>query len=133
VNTDDHDVADLLRAGHPNVLIVGSEWFADAVIDRLRPWLSTPLHVCNLPGRLALPSEEGGTLLLRHVAELASEQQNQLLRWLDRHGGHVQVVSVSSTPLFSFVERGTFDRRLYYRLNTVLEVIDASVPAATRH
>jgi hypothetical protein len=128
VNEQEHDVLQLLRAGHPNVLIVGSDWFAEAMIDRLRSSFSAPVYVCNLPGHLALPSDQGGTLLIRHVAELASDQQHQLFRWLDEHGGQVQVVSVSSTPLFSCVERGTFDKRLYYRLNTVLEVVEA--PAA---
>jgi hypothetical protein len=129
VTDDEQDVVNVLRAGHPNVLIVGSDRSADAVIDRLRPCFSPPLHTCDLPGRLALPSIGGGTLLLRHVAELGCDQQDQLLRWLDQNGGHVQVVSVSSTPLFSRVEEGRFDRRLYYRLNTVLEEIDAAVPA----
>lgn len=131
--TQDEDVLELLRAAHPNVLIVGSDLFADEFLNRLRPCLSQPLHTCDLPGRLALPAADGGTLLLRHVAELATEQQDQLLRWLDRSGGHVQVVSVSSTPLFSSVERGTFDRRLYYRLNTVLEEIEASTVSNALH
>lgn len=35
---DQHDVSKLLRFGHPNVLIVGSDCLADDVIDRLRPF-----------------------------------------------------------------------------------------------
>jgi regulator of sirC expression with transglutaminase-like and TPR domain len=125
------EVIKVVRAGHPNVLIVGSDGGADEVIDRLRPSFSLPLHTCNLPGHLALPAEASGTLLLRHVTELAREQQDQLLDWLDRNGGNVQVISVSSTPLFSCVERGTFDTRLYYRLNTVLDQVDACCLTAT--
>lgn len=119
------EVVKVVRAGHPNVLIVGSDRGAEEVIDRLRPCFSPPLHTCNLPGRLTLPAEASGTLLLRHVTELVREQQDQLLDWLDKHGATIQVISVSATPLFPCVERGTFDTRLYYRLNTVLDDVDA--------
>ena len=129
--THEDRVLNILREVHPNILIVGSDNFTDEFLDRLRPCLSQPLHTCDLPGLLALPAPDGGTLLLCHVAELAIEQQDQLLQWLDGNGGHVQVVSVSSIPLFSRVEGGTFDRRLYYRLNTVLEEIEPSEMSTT--
>jgi hypothetical protein len=103
------------------LLIVGADDFTGAIVDILRPSLPAPLHTCDLPGALALPTDQSGTFLLRNVDRLGADQQYELFRWLDENDGFVQVVSVSATPLFSHVERGNFDERLYYRLNTVLE------------
>jgi len=50
---------------------------------------------------------------------LTQDQQHQLQHWLDTRPRHVQVISVSATPVFALVQRGTFSNALFYRLNTV--------------
>ena len=43
------------------------------------------------------------------------------MHWMDGLPRRVQVISATSTCLFSFVQRGLFRAALYYRLNIVLE------------
>ena len=121
IDGDEQEVLDLLRLGHPNLLLVGADSLTGSVVNLLGPCLATPLHTCEPPGGFALPTEQVGTLLIRNVDRLGDAQQDQLYEWLDRNGGYVQVVAVSSTRLFDQVESGVFNERLYYRLNTVLE------------
>src|ERR1019366_4604634 len=108
-------------SARPNVLIEGSELAIDAFMARLRPWLSEPVVRCSLPGVLVLPPAETGALILRDVAALALEQQDTLVHWMDELPRRVQVISATSTCLFSCVQRGLFRAALYYRLNIVLE------------
>jgi hypothetical protein len=77
-----------------------------------------PVHVCRLPGRLALPSQTVGTLLLENVAALALAQQIRLHDWMSQ-GSQTQVISVVFAPLYPMVERGEFLEGLFYRLNVV--------------
>ena len=77
-----------------------------------------PVHVCRLPGRLVLPSQSVGTLLLENVAALALAQQIRLDDWMS-HGTQTQVISVVFSPLYPMVERGEFLEGLFYRLNVV--------------
>jgi len=73
--------------------------------------------VRRLPGRLALPSQPVGTLLLENVAALALAQQIRLHDWMS--GSRTQVISVVFAPLYPMVERGEFLEGLFYRLNMV--------------
>jgi hypothetical protein len=127
----EHDVLSLLHLGHPNLLLVGAESLTGTIVNRLSTCLALPLHTCEVPGRFALPTEQVGTLLIRHVDRLGDEEQDQLFRWLDTNGGYVQVVAVSSTRLFDQVESGAFDERLYYRLNTVLENVERTLSTSS--
>ena len=108
----------LLHKFRPNILIIGSELAAESILDGIYPLLDGPIERCDLPGPLRLP--ETGALILRNVGALVSEQQSQLMHWMDRAPG-VPVLSVNASPLFDQVEKGMFSQRLYYRLNTVLE------------
>jgi hypothetical protein len=108
----------------PNILIIGSERAAESVLDGICPMLDGPIEQCDLPGPLRLP--ETGALILRYVGALVSEQQSELMQWLDRGPG-VPVLSVNASPLFAQVQNGMFNQRLYYRLNTVLEYVDPPV------
>ena len=105
----------------PNILIIGSDRAAASILDGICPLLDGPIERCDLPGPLRLP--ETGALILSNVGALVSEQQSQLMQWLDRAPG-VPVLSVNASPLFAQVESGMFSQRLYYRLNTVLEHAD---------
>ena len=74
-----------------------------------------------LQGLQPLPQPSEGTLILLEVARLDANQQTELLRWLDQFDqrSHVQVISTTSKPLFSLVEKGAFLGDLYYKLNVV--------------
>jgi hypothetical protein len=112
----------VLQYAHPNVLIVAPRARLKAIIRTLTPLLAIPICVCLLPGRMTLPGVPTGTLVLDDVAGLRPRQQRDLLRWLDKTP-HVQVISVTSSELFSLVRSGDFNDLLFYRLN-VVSVID---------
>jgi Sigma-54 interaction domain len=81
------------------------------------------------PGtRLGLPpATETGTLFLLDVDRLSSDDQRQVLEWLEPSGRCVRVISTTAGPLYPRVEAGAFVDTLYYRLNTVtLEINDNS-------
>ena len=104
----------------PNVLFKAANEASDAALLHITEWISTPLHVCQLPGPAQLPVRHSGALLLRDVDALDAQQQAAVMDWLDLNAGNVQVISATATDLFAAVERGTFSERLYYRLNTIL-------------
>ena len=108
----------ILRHARPNVLIVGSWRWIEAVRQTLTPLLALPICLCLLPGPLTLARGHGGTLLVEDVAALRLDQQADLLQWLNKDH-RVQVISATSTPLFPLVRTGTFDETLYYRLNVL--------------
>jgi transcriptional regulator of acetoin/glycerol metabolism len=61
-------------------------------------------------------------LLLREVHALSAENQAVLADLLDTGRSAVRrprIIASSSTPLFDRVQEGTFDVRLFYRLNTI--------------
>lgn len=113
----------VLRRSHANLLVSGPREATRAFIVAVTPYLHKPLHdvlACDaLPIALA-----DGTLILRDVDALDSEQQERLLRWLDsRRNGQTRVISTTAAPLYAAVQTGTFSDCLYYRLNVVhLEV-----------
>jgi len=111
-----------------NVLIAGPATALDETLAALMPLLSEPIELFS-PGKgTSVPQPSEGTLLLTEIAALDKEQQRQLLGWLDDFGQrpHVQVVSTTSTQLFSLVESGDFHSDLYYRLNVMR--LDVSSP-----
>ena len=80
------------------------------------------------PGRFELAA--GGTLFLDEVGEMSPGVQAKLLRVLDQHkfervGGDetiqvdVRILAATNRTLEEEVERGTFRRDLYYRLNVI--------------
>jgi DNA-binding NtrC family response regulator len=69
---------------------------------------------------------EIGTLILDEVAWLTMHEQTQLLDWLEAASPRPRVISTSSHPLFSRVERGLFAEPLYYRLNVMRMPVDSS-------
>jgi DNA-binding NtrC family response regulator len=69
------------------------------------------------------PAEHAGTIVLRNIAALTTEDQQRLLDWLTEVSGTTQTLTTSATPLTPSLERGTFLDALYYRLNVLyLEV-----------
>ena len=102
-----------------NVLVEALPPVAGRILAALRPELRGPIHEYTPDIGTPVPEPIEGTLILFEVASLSPGQQAKLLQWLNDRQGNVQVASTSSEPLFPFVERGTFDAALYYRLNIV--------------
>jgi sigma-54-interacting transcriptional regulator len=109
---------------HPHVLLVGPPERSESVLTWLRPHLRSPARECDCTTRLTLPPE-AGSVILRDISSLDAGQQQTLKKWLDRNAGK-QVVSMSCSSLFPFVERGSFLDTLYYRLNIVTLLLESS-------
>ena len=108
-----------------NVLVIGPPDALAAFGTLARSEMRAPITSIGA----SLPSFLGGvrTLILTDAASLDGAQQQRLLTWLDdRRDGDVQVISLTSTPLFPLVETKVFDPQLYYRLNTVLLEIQSA-------
>ena len=116
----------IIRVRH-NLLLVGSSSATREMLVAMRPYLQGPVHQHEPRNGTPVPQPTEGTLILLEVEGLNSEQQTQLLRWLDEFDQRprVQIVSTTSAPLFSLVENGAFLPDLYYRLNLVrIELTD---------
>jgi transcriptional regulator of acetoin/glycerol metabolism len=113
-------VRSLTSVGHrPNLLVLCAGRTRDAVITSLMTSCSPPFHHCALPGPLQLPADRNGTLFLNDAAAMTLSQQIALNDWMDRGHGDVQIISVTSEPLWPLVEQGAFLEGLFYRLNIV--------------
>jgi hypothetical protein len=112
-----------LRIG-ANVLVTGSDDALAAFLDAARSEMREPIRTAAA----TLPATLDGvrTLVVTDVDALDQADQQRLRRWLDeRRTEDVQVVSMTSAPLYSLVEANVFDTALYYRLNTILLEIHA--------
>ena len=112
---------DAVCRGHHNFLLVGTPPEINRMLAAMTPHLGEPLERYSPMAGLPLPEPTEGTLILSEVARLDANQQGKLLRWLDEFDqrSHMQVISTTSKPLFSLVEKGAFLRELYYKLNVV--------------
>jgi hypothetical protein len=106
-----------VRRWRPNILLIGPPTASGDLLPVLLSRCRLPVHeMCG--GQLnGMPDD--GTLVLRDLADLNPGAQRELFRWLETHGGRVQVVSVAPTPLFPLVAEGEFSEALFYRLNVV--------------
>jgi hypothetical protein len=110
----------LARMPRVNLLLIGADGVTQNALNMLLPGLRTPIETCRASERLALPSStQAGTMILRDVDALTTDDQHRLLNWLELCVGRTQVVSTTGSPLLSRVEEGGFLDTLYYRLNTV--------------
>ena len=80
--------------------------------------------------RLLSPEDphEHSILLLQEVHALSLNEQAEVDRRLTelratRQVGGIRIIASSSTPLFDRVREGSFDERLYYRLNVIHMVV----------
>jgi sigma-54-interacting transcriptional regulator len=108
----------LTKGQRPALLVLCREGGSQAVVNSMMTWCAPPVHRCELPGYLDLPLARCGTLVLTNASALTLEQQIELYDWLDA-GRSVQVVSVTSKPIWPLVEQGRFLEGLFYRLNVV--------------
>jgi sigma-54-interacting transcriptional regulator len=112
---------DAVCQGYHNFLLVGTPSATNGMLAAMAPHFGEPLQRFSPKAGLPVPQPSEGTLILLEVARLDAKQQTQLLRWLDQFDqrSRVQVVSTTSKPLFSLVEKGAFLVDLYYKLNIV--------------
>ena len=103
-------------------MIAGPKSALDAFLEAARPELREPVKSAG--GTLPPLLDGMRTLILTDVDRLDAAEQGRLRRWFEeRRNADVQVISLTSMPLFSLVSENAFDTELYYRLNTIfLEV-----------
>lgn len=116
----------LLTKGHRPALLVNCRGRgAEVVANSMLTWCAAPVHLVRLPGPLDLPLARHGTVVVADASALTIEQQIELHDWLNAGRGGVQIVSITSQPIWPLVETGRFLEGLFYRLNVVtLEACD---------
>jgi transcriptional regulator of aromatic amino acid metabolism len=110
----------LLTTGpRPTMMVLCDHRKPEAVAESLTTLCGPPVHRCRIPGQLRLPPAKHGTLILSDASALSLVQQIELHDWLNASRGAVQVISVTSQPIWPLVEEGRFLEGLFYRLNVV--------------
>lgn len=121
-----------LMPRHPNVLVFAPHRAADEVIEELMPVLRQPVRYWSAGAAMSWPVHDVGSLIVRDLAALDATEQAELDEWLNRRlTDRVQILSVTSVPLFPRVERGAFLDVLYYRLN-VIHLATGAAPTLPR-
>jgi Sigma-54 interaction domain len=113
---------DLLLMGVPrvNLILIAPEGVVRYVLESDLLDLRAPTVEWSPGEPLDLrPCDRIGTLILHDVGNLPLRDQLDLLEWLERVDGRVQVIGTSPTPLMPRMNSGEFIDTLYYRLNTV--------------
>jgi transcriptional regulator of acetoin/glycerol metabolism len=82
--------------------------------------LCDPVRHWPRDGAVWASKDTPSTLVLHQVASLPREDQDVLLAWLDDRGRDVQIISLSTRPLYPLVEAHAFLASLYYRLNSIV-------------
>jgi hypothetical protein len=104
---------------HLNVLVQCLDVPAPSAFGVLFDICPRAPHVCVLPGLLDLPASGKQPLLIGDVSTLTIQQQVALYDWQDQGHDDVQIISVTSTPLWPLVTSGRFMEGLFYRLNVM--------------
>ena len=115
------DDLEIVRRTKANLLVIGPECLVMNVITRV---------IADLPANIVSPCEAGrlplsllllplGAVVLRNLHRLNADGQVSLSDWLESATSERQIVCTASTFLLPLVDAGTFDRGLFYRLNTV--------------
>ena len=116
----------LLEQGHPNVLICAATPLALVLVATMYLGLRQPVQIQKSWSRTNAPTN--GTLVLDGVDMLDMGEQRELFAWLHATHETVQVVSLTTRPIFPLVTQGLFLDALYYRLNTIF--VDTEAPDA---
>ena len=106
-----------------NVLLIGvgctSRGRAEA-----RLTLQAPISRWEPGDRLVLPRPEStGSLVIHEVGLLTHDDQVRLSDWLEVSAGRTRVVCTSSESLLDRVLGGRFLSKLFYRLNTITQIV----------
>lgn len=113
----------LLRT-RANVLVTGPQEAVTAFAYAARSEMREPIRSVTSSAPLFL---DGNTLILPEIDALDDAGQQRLIRWMDEpRNAATQIISLTSTPLFSLVRTNRFDPDLYYRLNVIYLEIQGS-------
>lgn len=115
------DDLEVVRRTKANLLVIGPECLVMDVISRV---------IAHLPANIVGPCEAGrlplsllllppGAVVFRDVDKLDADGQALLFDWLEHASAERQIICTASPLLLPLVHAGAFDRRLFYRLNTV--------------
>jgi two-component system, NtrC family, C4-dicarboxylate transport response regulator DctD len=76
--------------------------------------------------RLGITTSRGAILWLKEVHRFTSAQQAAVMKLVEAAQARpiARIVASSSVDLFDLVERGSFDARLFYRLNTIHLIVE---------
>jgi hypothetical protein len=108
----------VFTATKANTLMLGESLAVTRILNAAWLTLGRPVFWCDGP-RLTLPTGQTGTFVLWRVDELCTDDQQQLLAWLDRRGT-TRILARAPRGVFPLVQQGQFLPELYYRLNTLL-------------
>jgi transcriptional regulator of aromatic amino acid metabolism len=118
--SDTNLMMSLLTRGHRPALMVNCGGrSAEAVIESMLSWCTAPVHVVRVQGGFDLPLAKTGSIVVADASAMTLHQQIELHDWLNAGRGRVQIVSVTSKPIWPLVEQGQFLEGLFYRLNVV--------------
>jgi hypothetical protein len=118
--TDESLVRYLTAVPHrPNLMVHCREARSESVVEALQPLCTAPVFALKVPGPLRVPLARAGTLLIEDAAALTLTQQIALHDWLNIGRGDLQIITVTSRPLWPMVQEGKFLEGLFYRLNVV--------------
>ena len=107
-----------LAASHPNLVVRGTPEEAQLIVEALRPLFRPPVLEW-VRGATPPAGGEGGTFIIREMAQLSLHEQRNLLAWLNERLARVQMVGVTESALFPLTDGAGFLDALYYRLNTL--------------
>ena len=107
-----------------SVLVQGQRAALEHFFEAVRPVLRPPVVIVECGPAISL--KRAPTVVLANVDRLREADQRTLHAWAtDARNADVQLIALSSVPLFRLVQANTFDRELYYRLNTILVQLDS--------
>jgi hypothetical protein len=112
---------EIVRRTRANLLVIGPEYLVMNVISRViadePASIFSPCDAGRLP--LSLQMLPPGAVVFRDIHQLDAASQALLFDWLESAGADRQIICTASVFLLRLVHAGTFDRRLFYCLNTV--------------
>jgi hypothetical protein len=91
----------------------------DALAALATTLCAAPVRWCRLPGRLRLPQDKHGTLLLNDIAALTLQDQIALYDWLGRSADDLRLIAGTTASMASLVAHGKFLEGLLNRINHV--------------
>jgi hypothetical protein len=124
-NIDDVAREELGLAGTigANVLLIGVGCTSRSRVEA-RLTLPAPVSRWEPGDRLVLPRPEStGSLVIHEVGLLTHDDQVRLSEWLEVSAGRTRVVCTSSESLLDRVLAGRFLSKLFYRLNTITQIV----------